>query len=166
MSESTVLLQRAVDSARGESRLAAARLDAIAAVVHDAVRADGGVTDDWLHDAVGAATIDIAAALRVSRGVADWQVRYAHDMHHRLPMLAARFRVGEISEYVFRTAAFRTGLVLDREVLARVDRILARRMPRWDRSDAPTCTTGSTRSSATSTPTRCAAARSIASNAG
>lgn len=125
------LLQRAVDSARGESRLAAARLDAIAEFVHDAIRADGGVTDSWFCDAVGAATIDIAAALRVSRGAAEWQVRYAYDMAHRLPLLAARFRDGDITECTFRTAAFRTGLILDDHVLARVDAILARRIPRW-----------------------------------
>lgn len=131
MSESMVLLQRAVDSSREESRQAAIRLDAIAEFVHAAIREDGGRTDHWVHDVVSAATVDIAAALRVSRGVAEWQVRYAHDMHHKLPLLAARFRAGEITEFSFRTAAFRTGLVLDADVLARVDRTLAARMPRW-----------------------------------
>lgn len=131
MSESAVLLQQAVDAARAESRQAAARLDAIAEFVHEAIRADGGTTDSWAVDAVGAATVDIAAALRISRGLADWQVRYAYDMHHRLPRLAERFRAGDIGEATFRTAAYRTALILDDDILARVDAILAHRTPRW-----------------------------------
>lgn len=128
---SAALLARAVTSAREESRQAAIRLDAIGAFVEHAIRADGGTTDDWLVDAVAAATIDLAAALRISRGLADWQVRYAYDMRHRLPLLAARFRAGDITEDALRTAAFRTGLILDDDVLARVDATLAERMPRW-----------------------------------
>ena len=97
MSESMVLLQRAVDSARGSP----ARPRSVwtrSGVRERRIRDDGGRHRSVGARRDGAATIDIAAALRISRGVADWQVRYAHAMHHRLPLLAARFRAGEITE--------------------------------------------------------------------
>ena len=45
--------------------------------------------------------------------------------------LGARFLAGDIDEYVFRACVFRTGLIADEAVLARVDARLARRAPGW-----------------------------------
>ena len=47
------------------------------------------------------------------------------------PQLGARFLAGDIDEYVFRACVFRTVLIADEAVLARVDARLARRAPGW-----------------------------------
>lgn len=135
MSESAApearLLERAAAAARDEARAAAARLSAVGEFVDRRSAAVGSATDEWLVDVVSAAAAEVAAALRISHGLAEWQIRYAHAMRHQLPALAARFAAGEVSEMAFKAAVYRTGLITDPDLLARVDAALANLMPRW-----------------------------------
>lgn len=129
--EGAALLARAAEAARAEASAAAARLDAVGAFVDACTSAAGGATEEWAVDVLAAAAAEVAAALRISQGLAESQVRYAEALRHRLPELGARFAAGDVSEAAFRAAVFRTGLIEDAEMLARVDATLARRMPTW-----------------------------------
>ena len=48
---------------------------------------DGEDTEEWWVDATGAATVEIAAALGVSRSRAGSHVRYARALREQLPLL-------------------------------------------------------------------------------
>jgi len=50
----------------------------------------------------------------------------------RLPKLAAAFTAGRVDFRIFATAAFRTGLIADPDVLALIDAQLARFAPGWN----------------------------------
>ena len=58
-------------------------------------------------------------------------MRYALAMRERLPQVAEVFRAGDIDYGLFQTMVYRTDLITDPEVLARVDAELAVRAPRW-----------------------------------
>ncbi|MFC7675730.1 HNH endonuclease signature motif containing protein [Mycolicibacterium sp. GCM10028919] len=126
-----LLLQRMGSAARAEACAAAQRLDAVGRFVELRIAQDGGETDQWMVDATDAATLEISAALNVNRHLAASHVRYAHALRHQLPALGERFLAGDVDEAVFRAAVFRTGLIVDATVLAKVDRTLAERAPGW-----------------------------------
>lgn len=126
-----LLLQRVCSAARAEACAAATRLVAIADLVSLRLAEDGGASDGWVLDATDSVTLEIAAVLRCSRELAASHVRYAHALRFQLPELGARFIAGDIDEYVFRACVFRTGLIMDETLLARVDARLAQRAPTW-----------------------------------
>jgi hypothetical protein len=126
-----LLLQRVCSAARAEACAGAQRLVAIGELVSLRLAQDGGASDDWAVDAVDAVTIEVSAALGISRGLAASHVRYAHALRVQLPQLGRVFIAGDIDEATFRTAVFRTGLITDDEVLAAVDEQLALSVPRW-----------------------------------
>jgi hypothetical protein len=126
-----LLLQRVCSAARAEACAAALRLVAIADLVALRLAEDGGACDDWMVDATDSVTLEISTVLRCSRAWAASQVRTAHALRYQLPRLGARFVAGDIDEQVFRACVFRTGLIVDEAVLARVDERLAERAPGW-----------------------------------
>jgi hypothetical protein len=73
----------------------------------------------------------VAAALRISQGLAGSRVRYARAMRERLPKVGAVFRAGDIGYLMFQTIVFRTDLIEDVDVLAAVDAELAANLGRW-----------------------------------
>jgi hypothetical protein len=73
----------------------------------------------------------VAAALRISQGLAGSRLRYARAMREQLPQVAEVFQAGDIDIRLFQTMVYRTGLITDREVLAAVDRRLAAEALRW-----------------------------------
>ena len=127
----TLLLQRMCSAARAEACAAAARLVAIGELVSLRLAEDGGASDDWTLDAVDAVTIEVSAALGISRGLAAYQLRYAHALRVQLPALGRVFVAGNIDEATFRAAVFRTGLITDDDLRATVDAQLAVKAPRW-----------------------------------
>jgi Domain of unknown function (DUF222) len=133
MSEPSVseLLQQMSAAARTESRAAAQRLVAIADLVGLRLRQDGGASAVWALDVVDEVAIEVAAELRISRGLAASHIRYAHALRVQLPQVGQAFIDGDIDEAAFRALVFRTGLILDHDVLADVDAELAIRAPRW-----------------------------------
>jgi hypothetical protein len=125
------LLERMRLASRAHSQAAAERLVVIGDLVALRIADDGGAADDWTLDAVDAVTVEVAAGLGVSRGWAASYVRYAHALRVQLPKVGQAFIAGDIDETTFRALVFRTGLITDDDVLARVDDELAVRAPRW-----------------------------------
>ncbi|MCV7135595.1 DUF222 domain-containing protein, partial [Mycobacterium hodleri] len=81
--------------------------------------------------ATDAVTLEVAAALGISRDLAASHVRYAHALRFCLPRLGRAFIAGDIDETTFRACVFRTGLIVDDDTLAAVDAELAISAPRW-----------------------------------
>ena len=88
-------------------------------------------TEDWAIDTMEAVSAEVAAALRISQGLAASRVRYARAMRERLPKVAEVFKAGEIDYRMFQTMVYRTDLITEPEVLAAVDAELAVKVGRW-----------------------------------
>ena len=88
-------------------------------------------TEDWAVDSEEAVSAELAAALRMSQGLAASQLRYARAMRERLPKVAEVFKAGDIDQRTFATIVYRTDLITDRQVLAAVDGRLALTVTRW-----------------------------------
>ncbi|TQR87174.1 HNH endonuclease [Mycobacterium hodleri] len=128
---SAALLQRMCSAARAEACAAAERLVAIGELVSLRLAQDADATELWVVDATDAVTLEVAAALGISRDLAASHVRYAHALRFCLPRLGRAFIAGDIDEAVFRACVFRTGLIVDDTTLAMVDAELAITAPRW-----------------------------------
>lgn len=127
---SAALLQRICSAARAEACAAGERLSAIGELFA-LRRVQFEETADWALDAEAAVVAEIAAALSISQGLAASHMRYARAMREQLPLLGRALIAGDIDEATFRACVFRTGLILDDDVLASVDRDLALAAPRW-----------------------------------
>jgi hypothetical protein len=128
--ESTALLDRIAASWRAQNRAAAAALVAIGELfAYRLTRCSD--TEDWAVDTEAAVSAEVAAALRMSQGLAASQLRYARAMRERLPKLAEVFQAGDIDQRTFATIVYRTDLITDRDVLATVDGQLALTVVRW-----------------------------------
>jgi len=128
---SAALLQRMCSAARAEACAAAERLVAIGELVSLRLAQDAGATELWVVDATDAVTLEVAAALGISRDLAASHVRYAHALRFCLPRLGRAFIAGDVDEPTFRACVFRTGLIVDDATLAAVDAELAITAPRW-----------------------------------
>jgi hypothetical protein len=127
---SAALIDRICSCSRAENRAAAAQLEAVADLF--AYRLSRcSETEAWAVDTMGAVSAELAAALRISQGLAANRLRYARAMRERLPKVAEVFKAGDIDYRTFQTIVYRTDLVTDNEVLARVDAELAVNVPRW-----------------------------------
>ncbi|ORB48413.1 hypothetical protein BST40_14170, partial [Mycobacterium persicum] len=82
-------------------------------------------------DTMEAVAAEVAAALRISQGLAASRLRYARAMRERLPKVGALFAAGEIDYRAFQTIVYRTDLIEDLQVLAAVDAELAVKVVRW-----------------------------------
>jgi hypothetical protein len=128
--ESAVLLDRICASWRAQNRAAAAALVAVGELFGYRL-ARCSDTEEWAIDSEEAVSAELAAALRISQGLAGSQVRYARAMRERLPKVADVFKAGDIDQRTFATIVYRTDLITDRQVLAAVDGQLALRVTRW-----------------------------------
>jgi hypothetical protein len=124
------LIDRVCASSRTEARAAADRLAAIGALYRLRL-AESGETGFWAADTWDEVAGEVAAALRISVGLASSYLRYAQAMVERLPRVGAVFAAGDIDYRLFQTIVFRTDLIEDPAVLAGVDARLAVRAPRW-----------------------------------
>jgi Domain of unknown function (DUF222) len=128
--ESSALLDRIGASWRAQNRAAASALAAIGELfAYRLARCSD--TEEWAVDTEAAVSAEVAAALRMSQGLAASQLRYARAMRERLPMLAEVFHAGDIDQRTFATIVYRTDLITDRDVLAAVDGQLALTVVRW-----------------------------------
>ncbi|OBF85363.1 hypothetical protein A5791_02315 [Mycobacterium sp. 852002-51163_SCH5372311] len=128
--ESAAWVQRASAAVRAENRAAAAQLVAIGELF--AYRLSRcSETEDWAIDTMEAVAAEVAAGLRISQGLAASRLRYARAMREQLPKTAAVFINGDIDYRAFQTIVYRTDLITDREVLARVDELVAANVTRW-----------------------------------
>jgi hypothetical protein len=128
--DSASLVDRICSSSRLENRAAAAQLAAIGELFAYRLSRCSD-TEAWAVDTMEAVTAELAAALRVSQGLAASRLRYARAMRERLPKVAEVFKAGDIDYRTFQTIVYRTDLLTDDEVLARVDAELAVNVPRW-----------------------------------
>ncbi len=90
------LLQRMCSAARAEACAAAERLVAIGELVSLRLAQDAGATELWVVDATDAVTLEVAAALGISRDLAASHVRYAHALRFSLPRLGRAFIAGDV----------------------------------------------------------------------
>ena len=128
--ESSAMLDRIVASWRAQNCAAAAALTAIGELfAYRLTRCSD--TEDWAVDTEAAVCAEVAAALRMSLGLAASRLRYARAMRERLPKLAEVFRAGDIDERTFDTIVYRTDLITDLDVLSSVDAQLALAAARW-----------------------------------
>ncbi len=84
--------------------------------------------DDW--EAIAA---EVGAELGISRGRASSQMRYGEALLKRFPELGAVFLAGNVDFRVIAAAIFRTDLIQDPDVLAKIDEKLARKAPAWNK---------------------------------
>ena len=124
------LIDRVCAAARAENQAAAAQLVAIGELFGYRL-SRCAETEQWAVDTEAALSAELAAALRISQGLAASQVRYARALRERLPRTGAVFIAGEISYLVFRMIVYRTDLITDPAVLAAVDAKLAAGVGRW-----------------------------------
>ena len=128
--ESAALLDRICAAARAENRAAAAQLDAIGDLFGYRL-SRCAENEDWAIDTMEAVAAEVAAALRISQGLAASRLRYARALRERLPKVADIFHAGDIDYRMFQTLVYRTDLVTDPDVLAAVDAELAVNVVRW-----------------------------------
>ncbi|OBA63599.1 hypothetical protein A5647_04625 [Mycobacterium sp. 1100029.7] len=128
--DSAALVDRICAAARFENRAAAAQLAAMGELFAYRLSRCSD-TEAWAVDTMEAVTAEVAAALRISQGLAASRLRYARAMRERLPKTAAVFQAGDIDYRTFQTIVYRTDLLTDDEVLARVDAKLAVNVARW-----------------------------------
>ncbi|WP_082964220.1 HNH endonuclease signature motif containing protein, partial [Mycobacterium sp. E796] len=128
--ESAALLDEIGAFARVENRAAAAQLEAIGDLFRYRL-SRCSESEDWAIDTMEAVAAEVGAALRISQGLAASRLRYARAMRERLSLVGEVFRAGEIDFRLFQTIVYRTDLIEDPEVLARVDAQLAANVARW-----------------------------------
>jgi Domain of unknown function (DUF222) len=128
MFDTTLQLLRA--SARAENRAAGQRLAVIGELDLLWLR-HFGERETWGTDTHDAITDEIAAALSITRGMADSYLDYARTMRLRLPRVGALLVAGDIDYRTFQTIVYRTDLISDADVLAAVDATLAVKVTRW-----------------------------------
>ena len=100
--ESAALLDRICAAARAENRAAAAQLDAIGDLFGYRL-ARCSENEDWAIDTMEAVAAEVAAALRISQGLAASRLRYARALRERLPKVADIFHAGQIDYRMFQT---------------------------------------------------------------
>ncbi len=117
-------------AARAENRAAGQRLAVIGQLDLLWLR-HFGERETWGTDTHDAITDEIAAALSITRGMADSYLDYARAMRLRLPRVGALLVAGDIDYRTFQTIVYRTDLIADPDVLAAVDAALAIKVTRW-----------------------------------
>ncbi len=117
------------DGARQEARAAARRLAAIAELVRRRCGDDDHAwwaCDDW-----DAAAAEVSAALGVTHHRASVQMQLALALRDRLPRVGALLGEGLLSFRVCAAIVWRTDLIQDAEILARIDAAIAEHAQTW-----------------------------------
>ena len=123
-------MEEITTAVRIENQAVAAQLAAIGRLFRHRL-AQSADTQDWAVDIMEAVAAEVAAGLRISQPLALERVGYARDMHERLPQVARVFAAGDIGFHAFTTIASRTDLIVDADVLAKVDQRVALNVGRW-----------------------------------
>lgn len=124
------MVDRICAASRAENRAAGQRLAAIGEL--DLLRArEHDACERWSIDTVEAVSAEVAAALRISQGLASNFLYYARAMRTRLPQVGALLLAGDIDYWTFQTIVYRTDLISDPDLMAAVDAELAVKAPRW-----------------------------------
>ncbi|KAA1251192.1 HNH endonuclease [Mycobacterium simiae] len=128
--ESAALVDRICAATRAENRATGERLAAIGEL--DVLRLQAsGERESWGTDTWEAVSAEVAAALRISQGLASSYLHYSRALRNRLPKVGAMLLAGDISYATFQTMVYRTDLIDDNDVMALVDAELAVKVSRW-----------------------------------
>ncbi len=125
------------DAARAQNAMCARELAAIGELYARRVPADDAQRWNWAIDGHENVVAEVAAALGISRGRAAGRLRYAIVLRERLPRVAEVFAHGAIDFRVMAAVVYRTELVQDPELIAKLDAAVASHAPRWMRLSAP-----------------------------
>ncbi|MCV7168908.1 DUF222 domain-containing protein [Mycobacterium manitobense] len=123
--EARQLISAVMVAARRENQQAAARLTAIGELYAVRFAERDETSDQWAVDTESAVAVEIAAALNIGYERAKDQVSLARGLRERLPLVAAMFRVGELTLDIVTTVLHRTALITDPAVLTLVDATVA-----------------------------------------
>lgn len=124
------MVKRVCASARAENRAAAEGLVSIDNLYRLRLREVGG-RDEWAMDTVEQVTAEVAAALRISQGLAADRVADAIAMRRRLPLVGKVFLAGDIDYLIFQALVSRTDLITDEDRLTACDAELSLAVSRW-----------------------------------
>src|SRR5581483_10194179 len=128
--ESRSWVARIAEASRAENRAAAAQLVAMGELFAYRL-SQSAETQEWAIDTMEAVAAEVGAGLRISQGLAASRLRYARAMREQLPKVAAVFVAGDIDYRAFQTIVYRTDLITDPQILARVDALVAASVTRW-----------------------------------
>ena len=128
--ESAGWMEQIATAVRIENRAVAAQLAAIGQLFRYRLSQCSG-SEDWAVDTMDAVAAEVAAGLRISQGLAAERLRSARAMRERLSKTAEVFIAGDIDFQAFSTIVFRTDLIVDPDVLARVDELVTANVLRW-----------------------------------
>ncbi|UMB68613.1 HNH endonuclease signature motif containing protein [Mycobacterium paraterrae] len=128
--EASSVIDRLRAAARAENRAAGERLTVVGELDVLWLRRFGE-RESWGTDTHDAINDEIAAALGITRKLADSYLEYARALRLRLPRVGALLCAGDIDYRTFRTIVYRTDLITDPDILAAVDADLAVKVPRW-----------------------------------
>lgn len=124
-------------AARAQNAECARELAAIGELYARRAPADDADRFNWAVDGHENVVAEVAAAMRISRGRAAARLRYAIALRERLPRVAEVFARGDIDFRLMAAVVYRTELVEDPELIARLDATVARHAPSWMRMSAP-----------------------------
>ena len=125
------------DAARVQSAMCARELAAIGELYARRAPADDADRFNWAVDGHENVVAEAAAALGISRGRAAGRLRYAIALRERLPRVAEVFAQGAIDFRLMAAVVYRTELIEDPVLIAKLDAAVARHAPRWMRLSAP-----------------------------
>lgn len=131
--EEPALLAEMAGALRGERVAVARRILATGRLCQ--ARMDGLADDDrtnWCIDNWAATAAEVGAHLGMSRERASIQMNQGLELLERLPRVAEIFAAGDLEYRVVAALVFRTGLVTDDAVMARIDAVLAQRVRRFN----------------------------------
>jgi Domain of unknown function (DUF222) len=124
-------------AARAQHRQCARELAAIGELYARRAPDDDAERFCWAVDGHENVVAEVAAALRISRGRAGARLRYAIALRERLPRVAEVFAGGDIDFRLMAALVYRTDLVDDVELIAKIDAAVARHAPKWMRLSGP-----------------------------
>jgi hypothetical protein len=124
-------------AAREQNAMCARELAAIGELYARRAPADDVERWNWAVDGHENVVAEVAAALGISRGRAAGRLRYAIALRERLPRVAEVFALGAIDFRLMAAVVYRTALVEDPQLIAKLDSAVARHAPRWMRLSAP-----------------------------
>jgi hypothetical protein len=125
------------DAACAQNAMCARELAAIGELYARRAPADDAERFNWAVDGHENVVAEVAAALGISRGRAAGRLRYAIALRERLPRVAEVFARGAIDFRLMAAVVYRTELIEDPVLIAKLDAAVARHAPRWMRLSAP-----------------------------
>jgi uncharacterized protein DUF222 len=120
-----------------ENAACARRLAAMGELYARRAPADDTERACWAIDGHENVVAEISAELHISRGRARGQLRYAIHLREKLPRVMGVFERGVIDMRMVTAIVNRAALIIDADMLARLDAALARWAPRWMRLSGP-----------------------------